>query len=150
MKTIYLAGPIHHVTPEQAMGWRKQATETLKPYGYEILDPTKGKDLYDPDVNTKTYTPRYIVNTDISMVDKSDILLVDISHFVPMIGTSMEMRDAWLKKKVIITWGEINKESYWVRHHATSMYDRLDEALYFLKYLSTFVKKGEVKNAKSM
>ena len=143
MRTVYLAGPIHHVSPEQAMGWRKKATEILKPWGYEILDPTAGKDLYDPNVNTRTYTPRHIVETDIGMINKADILLVDISHLVPCWGTAMEIRHAWTKGKTIITFGAANKESYWIRYHATSMYGRLDEALYYLKYLADYLKKME-------
>ena len=128
---IYLAGPIHHVTPEQATGWRKRATGVLSPY-YEILDPTVGKDLYAPGVNTTVYTPEQIVNADINMIDSADILIVDVSHSVPCWGTAMEIRHAWSKGKRIHTWGEANMESYWVRYHATSMYRGLNALLAML------------------
>lgn len=133
---IYLAGPIHHVTPEQATGWRRKVTETLEPLGYTILDPTAGKDLYDPDVNTKTFTPEHIVTTDIAMIDSADILLVDISHLVPCWGTAMEIRHAWSKGKTIVTWGTANKESYWIRYHATRMWSSLDIALEWIMGVS--------------
>ena len=122
---IYLAGPIHHVAPDRATGWRRKVTETLRPY-YEILDPTAGKDLYQPGVNTTVFTPEYIVETDIKMIDAADILIVDISHLVPCWGTAMEIRHAWSKGKKIYTWGEANKQSYWVRYHATEMYSSLE------------------------
>ena len=126
---IYLAGPIHHVAPEQATGWRRKVTEQLEPLGYEILDPTAGKDLYQPGVNTTVFTPEYITTTDIAMVDAADIIIVDISQFVPMIGTSMEVYHASTTGKKVYTWGETNKGSYWMRQYATEMYNTLEALL---------------------
>ena len=130
---IYLAGPIHHVTPEQATGWRRKVTAKLEPLGYEILDPTAGKDLYQPGVNTSLFTPEYIVETDIKMIDAADILIVDISHLVPCWGTAMEMRHAWSRGKTILTWGEANIESYWIRYHATETHFSLAGVIHKLK-----------------
>ena len=129
---IYLAGPIHHVTPEQATGWRRRAHKELEGYA-EILDPTAGKDLYRPGINTTYFSPEYIVETDIAMIDSVDMLIVDISHHVPCWGTAMEIRHAWTAEKAILTWGQTNKQSYWIRYHATRMFDTLDKLITFVK-----------------
>ena len=129
---IYLAGPIHHVTPEQATGWRQRVHKELAGYA-EILDPTAGKDLHAPGINTTMYQPHEIVEPDIAAVDSVDVLIVDISHFVPMIGTSMEVKHAWEAGKIILTWGITNKESYWMRYYTTQMFDTLEELLKYVK-----------------
>ena len=129
---IYLAGPIHHVTPEQATGWRRRVHKELEGYA-EILDPTAGKDLYRPGINTTVFTPEYITSTDLAMIDSADMLIVDISHFVPMIGTSMEVYHAAMTGKPVYTWGEANKASYWMRQYSNRMFDTLDKLITFVK-----------------
>ncbi len=128
---IYLAGAIHHVPPEFAIEWRRQATEALISK-YDILDPTKDKDLFKPDVNVSVYTPKEIVETDLRMIDSVDILLAEVSRTdIPYHGTSMEIYHASQSMPVYV-WGGC--QSYWVRHFATQIFDTLADALEHLLY----------------
>lgn len=134
---IYLAGAIDHVSPEFALNWRKQATEVLKQAGYEVLDPTASKDLFDPEANTNRYTPKYIVETDKAMIDQADILLAEISKSnIPYIGTSMEILYAWERGKRVIVWG--GSKSYWIRYHASLIFDDLESVLAVLEKIARY------------
>jgi nucleoside 2-deoxyribosyltransferase len=126
----YLGGAIDKVDPEFSIGWRKKATAVLEPL-YKIIDPTAGKDLYAPGVNTDVYTPAQIVETDLDAIRKSDILLVEISRDdIPYHGTSMEIVYGRLWGKDIIVWGGCR--SYWVRYHADHIFDTLEEAVEYI------------------
>lgn len=127
MKTIYLAGAIHHVDPGFSVGWRKKATEALK-HKYRILDPTADKDLFQPGVNTTAYTPEEIVTADLAMIDAADIVLAEVSRTdIPYHGTSMEIFYAANSGKQVIVWGGC--QSYWVRHFADHIYRYLGNAI---------------------
>ena len=127
---IYLAGAIHHVTPEFAMSWRQEATEALKGK-YIILDPTADKNLYQPDVNTTAYTPEEIVTADLAMIDAADIVLAEVSKTdIPYHGTSMEIYHAANSGKDVIVWGGC--QSYWVRYFSTKIFKHLTGAIEYL------------------
>lgn len=129
---VYLAGAIHHVHPDFATRWRRDATARLTRAGHETLDPTVGKDFDHPGVNTTLYTPQQIVEADKAMIDRADVLLVEMSRSdVPYIGTSMEILYAWERGKHVVVWG--GSESYWVRYHAARNFLTLHEALSYLE-----------------
>ena len=129
---IYLAGAIDKVPPEFALTWRRQATEALQDK-YKILDPTADKDLYLPGINTDYFTPEQIVTADLDMIMSSDIILAEISRKdIPYHGTSMELAYAYNWKKTIYVWGGCR--SYWVRYHATQIFDGLADAIEHLYY----------------
>ena len=129
---IYLAGAIDKVPPEFALTWRKQATEALQDK-YKILDPTADKDLYLPGVNTDYFTPQQIVDADLTAIMSSDIILAEISRKdIPYHGTSMELAYAYNWKKTIYVWGGCR--SYWIRYHATQIFDGLADAIEHLYY----------------
>lgn len=131
-KTVYLAGAIDKVSPEFATRWRRDATERLTAAGYSVLDPTQGKDLHTPGVNDTVYTPEEIVETDLDMIRRSDIILAEISKKdVPYHGTSMELAYSKMYGKRVIVWGGCR--SYWVRHHAEAVFLTLHEALQYLE-----------------
>jgi len=127
-KTVYLAGAIDRVSPEFAMSWRQEATKRLGVAGYQVLDPTQDKKLEHPDVNTTLYTPEQIVETDKQLINRSTIVLAEVSRTdIPYIGTSMEIYFAWERAIPVIVWG--GSRSYWIRYHATKIFDTLGEAL---------------------
>ena len=130
--TIYLAGAIHHVPPEFATTWRRAVTQALSDR-FNILDPTADKDLYDPDINTKVFTPEQIVTADLDMIFRADTILAEMSRTdIPYHGTSMELAYAYNWKKQIIVWGGC--QSYWVRYHATKIFDQMEDALTYILY----------------
>ncbi len=132
-QTIYLAGAIHHVPPEFAITWRRQATEALS-NRYNILDPTADKDLYQPNVNTTVYTPAEIVKADLDMIRLSDIILAEISRYdIPYHGTSIELAYGHQWGKTVYVWGGCR--SYWVRYHSTQIFESLPDAIEHLYYV---------------
>ena len=129
---IYLAGAIHHVPPEFAITWRRQATDALKDR-FKILDPTANKDLYQPDVNTSVYTPEQIVTADLDMIFMADIILAEISRTdIPYHGTSIEIAIASNMGKLVLVWGGCR--SYFIRYYASKMFDTMPDAISYLLY----------------
>jgi len=134
-KIIYLAGAIDCVSPTFATSWRQTATSRLTAVGYSILDPTAGKDLTHPDVNTTLYTPAQIVETDKAMIESANIILAEISRLdIPYVGTSMEILYAWERGIPVMVWG--GTKSYWIRYHAKHVFEGLHEAIEYLEYLA--------------
>ena len=129
---VYLAGPIGEIDIKEAASWRETAEESLEEAGYIALNPLRGKDLNNPEVNVM-YDSAWVVERDLEDIDKADILLVDGSRKVPMVGTPMEIRYAWERGKKIFTFGKAFKNSYWMRYHTTKFFDTLEEALLYLK-----------------
>jgi nucleoside 2-deoxyribosyltransferase len=129
---IYLAGAIDKVPPEFATTWRQAATKVLEGR-YVIFDPTAGKDLFLPGINIDYYTPAQIVEADLAAIKKADIILAEISRKdIPYHGTSMELAYGHQWGKTIYVWGGCH--SYWVRYHATQIFDELADALEHLLY----------------
>jgi nucleoside 2-deoxyribosyltransferase len=83
MKRIYLSGPIDHVSMDQAKGWREEAKNLL--IDFEVIDALRGHGNWiehPPEVNE-------VVIRDKNDLDTCDIVLVNMSKAVPMIGTPM-------------------------------------------------------------
>jgi len=125
---VYLAGPIGDISWDDALMWRKCATERLGHYNIKCYNPmsTKLEDMrFD-------YEASEIPVLDLNMVRRSDILLADMRWDCKMIGTPMEIQDAWRDGKFIILFGEENRNHYWLQNHATKWLDTLDEALSYI------------------
>jgi nucleoside 2-deoxyribosyltransferase len=128
--TIYLAGAIDKVPPEFATTWRLHATKALE-HKYNILDPTAGKDLYAPGVNTDVYTPAQIVESDLSAIMRSNIILAEVSRTdIPYHGTSMEIMFSYINGKKVYVWGGC--KSYWIRYHTTKIFKFVGDAIRYL------------------
>jgi len=122
-RTIYLCGGIEGLSYDEAYSWRKIAREELQ-NKYIILDP----------LDNKHETWSQIVKADIENVRDADILLVEMKRYNhAYIGTSMEIRDAWVQGKEIYVWGIANRDNYFLVEAATKFFDTLGEALDFLK-----------------
>ncbi|NSW84091.1 MAG: nucleoside 2-deoxyribosyltransferase [Syntrophothermus sp.] len=124
MSKVYLAGGIDGLSREQATCWRQRATEVLQNKGFEVIDPTHGRDM------EMVYDPREVVGSAFANVDSADILLVEMNtpgH--AYIGTAIEIRRAWEQGKPIICWGTANRSSYFLRYHATEISETLEEAI---------------------
>ena len=131
-RVIYLAGAISGVTVEEATKWRQTAGDILMAAGYGVFNPTDDKDLTHPAANTELYTAEAIVETDLAMIQRSDIILAEASRTdVPYWGTAMEIRYAYEHGKQIVVWGA-KKPSYWLQYHATRIFETLDGALGFI------------------
>jgi nucleoside 2-deoxyribosyltransferase len=84
-RTIYLCGPMEHVSKEDATGWRDVAKQKL---GLEcnLLDPCRRIHSF------KLEQMRTIFEMDLRDIRESDIILADLSNpNVPKNGTAMEV-----------------------------------------------------------
>ncbi len=85
-RTIYLAGPMEHVSVEDAKGWRDIATDLLQQADQKVLDPTRRVHAFQ-----SKYMKR-IFELDLRDIQESDLILVNLDN--PKIakhGTSMEV-----------------------------------------------------------
>lgn len=128
IKTIYLAGSICSDEEDFCRSWRKKATERLARKGFNIYNPISDKSL------DKSYDPDYIFYTDMKMIEKSDILLVEMTREdYSYIGTSMEIFFAHQKKMPVYIWGNANKKNYFLRATVKKRFDELDHAIAYLE-----------------
>ena len=137
MLTVYLAGPISKCTLQQAIGWRKTVKQSLAHYfdssEIQVLDPMRGKETelklrleHNPNsANDKIISHNYlqkgvlsnqnIFNRDLFDIDRSDILLVNLSDTSKLsVGTLFEMGYAHAKgiKLFVVT-----HPDSWLRQH---------------------------------
>jgi nucleoside 2-deoxyribosyltransferase len=82
---IYLAGPMDNCSMEYQRDWRDRATEYLKGYDVETLDPCRRPHQAD-------LTPKEIYDLDLKDVRDSELILVDVRRIErPSWGTAMEI-----------------------------------------------------------
>ena len=120
MKTIYLCGAINGCSDQEAKGWREYAK--IKLGNYNILDPMRRDFRGIEDANVEN-----IVAGDYEDIYDSDIILVAADK--PSWGTAMEIHQAYMQNKVIITVCSQERISPWLRYHSTAIYKTLDEAI---------------------
>lgn len=85
-RTVYLAGPMEHVSADSAKGWRDIATWQLNQSDVYTLDPTRRVHNFE-----KRYMKR-IFELDLRDIQESDIILVNLDDpTVAKHGTAMEV-----------------------------------------------------------
>jgi len=112
MVTVYLAGPIKHVS-DDGVQWREQF---VAEYDVDVLNP-----LDEYNTEYESVSPSTIVNNDLAMIDKADCLIVNWK-LVPTAGTPMEIfyanRECDIPVYVVFD-GDDEDLSPWVQHHST-------------------------------
>lgn len=124
--SIYLAGAMDYVG-EYAKGWRKSATESLEFFGYKVYDPTSIPEELD-------MTPDEIVQKNLFMQNKSDILLVEyMLENRAYIGTDFEMALAKINNQPsIVMCSSQNKDRPYMKYMATKLVDNLQDAIEYI------------------
>jgi len=85
MRTVYLAGPMEHVSLSESKGWRVIATSLLE-NNCKLLDPTRRVHNFD-----KRYMKR-IFELDLRDIQESDIILANLDRpEIAKHGTAMEV-----------------------------------------------------------
>lgn len=85
-RTIYLAGPMEHVSAEAAAGWRDTATNLLRPYNVNILNPVRRIH------NFRKEEMRSIFELDLRDIKECDLILVNLNNpEIPKHGTAIEV-----------------------------------------------------------
>jgi len=85
-RTVYLAGPMEHVSADEAKGWRDIASWQLKQSDVLTLDPTRR--LH----NFEKRAMKRIFELDLRDIQECDIILVNLDNpTVAKHGTAMEV-----------------------------------------------------------
>jgi len=85
-RTVYLAGPMEHVSAEDAMGWRTKAELALWRAEVQTLNPCRRIHNFE-----KRYMKR-IFELDLRDIQESDVILVNLDKpEVAKHGTAMEV-----------------------------------------------------------
>lgn len=147
-KSCYLAGPIEHEDPNLP-NWRPAVVRELRErFGLNPFDPSadekqKRKDVLDEALANEDYDlveeiARQFVKKDLSVIDRSDVLIACLPYRVATSGTNCEIHHSvQLKKPTLIVCPEgKNKSSLWffgyIRHRYIygswdGLYDYLQE-----------------------
>lgn len=100
MRTIYLAGPMEHVSDDEMCGWRKTATMYL--HDWKILDPTRRRH------SGEQRHMRRIFELDLRDIREADVLLVNLNNpTLAKHGTAMEVFYAsYVLRKPVVAFKE--------------------------------------------
>lgn len=124
---IYLSGPI--MFDDDPVSWREQVKDRFRDHkNIELLDPLR-RDFRDDEI----LSTNEIVKFDLQDVEDADIILVNYTK--PSVGTSMEVREAYIKGKFIIGFTNLPKEKWspWMIYHCTRIVEGLDKALNYIE-----------------
>lgn len=128
-KSVYLAGKMDGLTPEEAMNWRKEATGMLM----DVVD------VNSPDYDYCADHPHLMWGKDYFLIDHSDILLVnfDYEKDSPFLGTSMEIGRCFYQRKPIIIFSNKDwvHDSITFKYHATAIVRTMNEAIDIIRGL---------------
>lgn len=124
---IYLAGKITGLTEFEANNWREKAKTMLEIYNIKTHNPLAGFDI------NGNYEPQEIVVRNKYYIDKSDIILAEMQHSGPSLGTIGEIIYAAMKGKPVITWGRAEyNERAWIKAHVTKHFETLEDAIDYI------------------
>ena len=140
-KTVYLAGPIAHLTYDEATTWRVVADEWLRANGIHALSPMRGKAFLQTEMTIATHeydvhplsTDAGIVARDRADVKGSDLIIANLLGAPKVsVGTPVEYgwADAW--RIPVITVMEAEDSPYdhpFIRRLSAFRVESLEEAL---------------------
>ena len=128
--TIYLAGGIAGLDPQEVEHRFISVKARLEDMGFKVLSPIRGK-ILDTEVDSK-YEPNEIVKRDLWDINHSDLLLAIPSE--KSIGTFMEVFHAASRgiPVVIVTTSAFIANHYWTRVHAAKIVSTVEDALDYL------------------
>lgn len=129
IKQAYLAGPIQHVSEDQATSWRDEVATVLKGFGIDVLDPMRNQHLKRfPD---GTWDKKAIVELDLQDLHEADILLAYCPQ--PSAGTSMEimyMKNTLHKPVLVVC--DNDTLSPWVEYFADECFKSFEDLIDYL------------------
>lgn len=154
---IYLCGPMEF-SQDMGEGWRKELTPHLESLGLNVIDPTNRKTKLSfsesaseehhklkivreaQNYQKLTEHAKEIVKSDLSLVDRSDIILVYIDITQYSVGTIDEFVTACNARKPIILVCKQGKKHipiwFFGRMNHRYMFDSLKESLTYLEKIN--------------
>lgn len=128
MTKVYLSGAISNA-PDHGVEWR----EDVKNQVSDFVEPCDPIDFHDFDPKEDpTVTDHDLVRKDKLEIADSDILFVNWQSNVQKVGTPMEIMYAYNLGVPVIVWHSdcVHEDlSPWIRHHASFMFERLEDAI---------------------
>ena len=124
---VYLAGKITGLSSKQANEWRETARILLELHGIKAHNPLDGFDIDDE------YEPQEIVMRNKFYLLKSDIVIAEMQHKEPSIGTIGEVITANIHNKPIFTWGTaVYNDNPRIKAHITKHFETLEDAVDYI------------------
>ena len=121
MKKIYLAGPINGLSDRDVFDWRRAAHAMLSPV-FSIVDPA-ARDFR----GQEAISAREIVEGDLRDISECDVFFA--YAWKPSVGTSMELRHAWIRdgrSTIVVAPPDC---SPWIRYHSAELHHTLENGL---------------------
>jgi nucleoside 2-deoxyribosyltransferase len=86
-RTVYLCGPMEHVSAAEAQGWRQTATTLLSNAGIKVFDPCRRLHNFRPE------EMKSIFELDLRDIRESDMILANLQDVekIPRHGSAMEI-----------------------------------------------------------
>lgn len=106
--TIYLAGAMSGITTNEAAKWRNLIKESIEKYSdsvnykVNVLSPV---DYYNFD-EERYQSEAEIMNFDLSLVNESDLVIVNTKNLNESVGSIMEVYHAWEHKIPVIAYDQ--------------------------------------------
>jgi HemK-related putative methylase len=131
---IFIANPFTGDSYETLAEKRNSYAKIAKKYNLELLEQFVGIEE-KREFEEALYEPKMIVHKDINLIDKAQVMLVDLHR--PSAGATFEMSYAKLKREIlIIGFGcqdEKCKRHPWYGYYCDEIVDTIDEALEIAK-----------------
>lgn len=133
MTKVYLSGAISNA-PGYGKDWREEAKSRFD----DFVEPCDPLDFHDFGPGEEiTVSDDELVRQDKLEIADSDVVLVNWQSNVPKAGTPMEIMYAYNLGIPVIVWHSdrvYDEVSPWVRHHATLMCEKLEDAVEEAEY----------------
>ena len=127
MSTIYLAGPMENVSPDEQNNWRNYMSMELYPNGWNILNPVF-RSMKDG------YNHRRIYELDMRDVRNSDVVFADLRRGMREAhGTAMEVQEAYSRNIPVIGFAiQDQKKHPFLEVCVTEWVTSLDQGIHIL------------------
>jgi len=130
---VYLSGGIGGLTFEEANKWRSEATEQLREFGIQVLNPLRGRMFEAEVIDNADFNPNELVHRDLRDMRQCDLVLARLD--VPSIGTTMEIWHTYFveHKPVILVSNNRNIQNHpWIQVACTKVFDKQDKAIEYI------------------
>lgn len=111
--TVYLAGAMQGLTKEEMSKWRDIIGNSLMTYcaysdgscNLRVINPL---DYFNFD-ETRFQTDMEVMKFDLQCIEKSNLVIVNVSRLNTSIGSSIEVYEAWKRGTPVIAYDENNE-----------------------------------------
>lgn len=120
---VYLAGAIDRIPFDEAKAWRNKASVLFKRRNIKTINPFHLSEVDSP--------ANEMVHNDLTMIFRSDVLLVNLTHKCQYVGSLCEMVEARIKNIPVVVFGD-QLDCKWANHYITKRLNTLEEAVEYI------------------